>query len=371
MDTLLTVIIPQPDPLPLSAPPGLVWFLLTLTFLLHLLPMNFILGGSIISALLGRKSNGPGDELRGFLAKAMPPMVAAAVSFGVAPLLLTQVLYGRLFYSATVLMAWYWISVIPLLVLAYYGTYLVAFKGQRLGRSRPWVTGLTALCFMAIAFIYTNAMSLLLAPQRFAELHGGSAGGTALNLADPTFFPRWLHMLLGALAVTGLVIAFWGARTLKTDEQAGRYALRLGGHWFLTATVLNIFTGCWWLMALPRETMLLFMGGSPHASGVLMLGIVFGILAMVLVEGAARAEAPQRRLCFGASLTILALVCMILARDQIRQASLAAAGYELPTWVEPAWGQLTVFILLLLLAAGTIAWMLRKLATSRHREEQA
>jgi hypothetical protein len=361
MDTLATAIIPHPDPLPLSAPPGLVWFLLTLTFLLHLLPMNFILGGTIISTLLRRTPDSPRNELRDFLARAMPPMVAATVSFGVAPLLLTQVLYGRLFYSASILMGWFWLILIPLLILGYYGTYLVAFKGDRLGGTRSWVTGLAALCFTAIAFIYANVMSMMITPGRFGELHGGSAGG-ALNLADPTLLPRFLHMLLGALAVTGLVIAFYGARKLKTDENAGRYALRLGGHWFLTATVLNIGTGCWWLMALPRETMLMFMGGSPHATGVLMLGIVLGIVAMVLVEGSARTEKPQRRLCFGASLTILALVCMILARDQIRKAALDAVGYELPTWVEPAWGQLGIFIALLLLAVVTIVWMLRKLA---------
>jgi len=224
MDSLLTMIIPHPDPLPLSAPPALIWFLLVLTFFLHLLPMNFILGGSIISALLGRKKDPPREELRSFLAKAMPPMVAAAVSLGVAPLLMTQVLFGRLFFSSSVLMAWYWISVIPILILAYYGTYLAAFKGNRLGRARPWVTGIIALLFLAIAFIYTNNMSLLISPERFAEMHAASAAGDRLNLADPTLIPRWLHMVLGAVAVAGLVIAVYGAKRLDTNPESGRFA---------------------------------------------------------------------------------------------------------------------------------------------------
>ncbi len=365
MDSLLTVIIPHPDPLPLSAPPGLVWFLLLLTFFLHLLPMNFILGGSIISALLGRKKDLPREELRSFLAKAMPPMVAAAVSFGVAPLLLTQVLFGRLLFSSSVLMAWYWFSVIPILILAYYGTYLVAFKGQGLGRARPWVTGLIALLFLAISFIYTNNMSLMISPQRFAELHGASAGGTGLNLADPTLVPRWLHMVFGALAVAGLVIAIFGARRMSANPESGRFAVRLGSHWFMGASVINIATGCWWLVALPRETMLLFMGRSPAASAALGLGTVLVLGALVVIQETRKGNAPMKPLLFGSGLAAAGLVAMILARDQIRRGALAAAGYEIPAWVEPRWGQLTVFLLLLVGAAATIIWMVRKLAQGR------
>lgn len=365
MDTLLNVIIPHPDPLPLSAPPGLVWFLLVLTFFLHLLPMNFILGGSIISALLGRGQDRPREELRAFLAKAMPPMVAAAVSFGVAPLLLTQVLFGRLFFSSSVLMAWYWISVIPILILAYYGTYLVAFKGERLAWARPWVTGLIALFFLAIAFIYTNNMSLMISPERFAVLHGGSAGGGMLNLADPTLVPRWLHMVFGALSVAGLVIALYGGRRMTADPDSGRFAVKLGSHWFMAATVVNIGTGVWWLMALPREIMLRFMGGSPVASGVLALGIVLVLGALVVIQETRKGDAPMKPLLLGSGLAAAGLVMMILARDQIRRGALAVAGYEIPTWVEPSWGQLTVFILLLVGAAVTIIWMVRVLAVGK------
>lgn len=362
MDTLMNVIIPHPDPLPLPAPAGLVWFLLVLTFILHLLPMNFILGGSIVALFLGRGDDNPRQAVRSFLARGMPPMVAAAVSFGVAPLLLTQVLFGRLFFSSSVLMAWYWISVIPLLIVAYYGTYLVSFKGRRLGAARPLVSAVIALIFLAIAFIYTGNMSLMIAPQRFAELHGASASGTAYPFADSALAPRWLHMVFGALAVTGLVIAFYGARRLRDDEETGRYAVRLGCHWFLASAVVNIGVGLWWLMALPREAMLRFMGGSPLASASLGLGVVLVLGALVVVQEARKSEAPMKPLLMGSGLAAAGLVFMVLMRDQVRQGALGAAGYALPEWLEPKWGQLSVFIVLLLLAAVTVVWMVRKLA---------
>ena len=51
-------VIPLGDPLPLPAPPGLVWALLLLTFLVHTVAMNLLLGGSILSLAwrLGRFS---------------------------------------------------------------------------------------------------------------------------------------------------------------------------------------------------------------------------------------------------------------------------------------------------------------------------
>ena len=44
--------IPQPDPLALPAPAWLLWALLMLTFFLHVIPMNLVLGGADPAALM-------------------------------------------------------------------------------------------------------------------------------------------------------------------------------------------------------------------------------------------------------------------------------------------------------------------------------
>ena len=51
--------IPWPDPLPMPAPFGLAWFLLLLTFFLHLVPMNLAFGGAVIGALLRARRTTP------------------------------------------------------------------------------------------------------------------------------------------------------------------------------------------------------------------------------------------------------------------------------------------------------------------------
>ena len=134
-------------------------------------------------------------------------LAAAAVTFGVAPLLFVQALYGRLFFTGSVIMAWFWLAVIPLLIVAYYGTYFLAFRGDRPGRSPLAVSWISAVFFLAIAFLYSNNMTLMLRPDLFAAKYLESGTGLTLNLGDPTLYPRFLHMLLGALAVADVARA--------------------------------------------------------------------------------------------------------------------------------------------------------------------
>ena len=209
MTVLPLMNIPHPDPLSQPAPTWLAWFLLTLTFFLHLLPMNLVMGGSIIAAVA--RARGRGGEhphhaaLGSWFGKAMPVAVAAAVSFGVAPLLFLQVLYGRLFFTSTILMGWFWLSVIVILILAYYGTYLLAFKGERLGGAQGPVSWIAALIFLVVGFLLANNMTLMLRPGTFVERYLADGRGFHLNLNDPMLFPRYIHFVLGAIAVSGII----------------------------------------------------------------------------------------------------------------------------------------------------------------------
>ena len=81
-------IIPAADTIPVHW----LWFqvLLIVTFFIHMILMNFLLGGSLLTLW---------DLFRGKLEKKasgnIPTLVALTVNFGVPPLLFVQVLYGR------------------------------------------------------------------------------------------------------------------------------------------------------------------------------------------------------------------------------------------------------------------------------------
>ena len=94
-------LIPAPDAIPV--PWGWFYALLMLTFLLHILVMNAMLGGGIIT-LISTLRSGKQDNLvaREFSYK-WPYTIAFAVNMGVAPLLFVQVLYGQFYYTSSIL----------------------------------------------------------------------------------------------------------------------------------------------------------------------------------------------------------------------------------------------------------------------------
>ncbi len=360
--------IPQPDPVPLPAPGWLLWGLLMFTFFLHLIPMNLVLGGSLIGAITrvrARRGTRPHETaLAHLIVKSLPVLMAAAVSMGVAALLFLQVLYGRLFFVSALLMGWWWLGVIPLLVLTYYAVYLMAFRERDLAEAGTLVAWTIAAVLGLIALIYGNNMSLMLRPQEFVGRYVNDGRGVQLNLLDPTLIPRHLHMVLGAIAVSGLAIAVLGVIRRHADAEFARFAIRYGAFFCGMATVINIFAGLWWLAALPREVILRFMGQDMTAILVLLLGILFTVSAAGLLIHGAAGRRPEIGVFGSVAALLLGIVMMLFTRDTVRSAALATAGFQPVTWVAPQWGPIAIFAVLLVGAIGTVAWMVRALAVS-------
>ena len=99
------------------------------------------------------------------------------MTLGVAPLLFVQVLYGRVFFTSSILMAWFWLAIVPLVILAYYGAYLLAFRGERLGRAGRWVAVVATLCFAAVAFLQVTNATRGLRPETFLDAYRGTPRG--------------------------------------------------------------------------------------------------------------------------------------------------------------------------------------------------
>ena len=117
-------IIPTADTIPVHW----LWFqvLLIFTFFVHMILMNFILGGSLLTlwdVFRGRKT--------GKNAGSIPTLIALTVNFGVPPLLFVQVLYGHLFYSSSVMVA------VTVMGSAAMGTQLAQFTLLIWGRVSP------------------------------------------------------------------------------------------------------------------------------------------------------------------------------------------------------------------------------------------
>ena len=365
----MTPVIPLADPLPQPAPPTLLWALLQLTFLLHLVAMNLVLGGSLL-ALHWRFSHRvegmrPRAALLAFFGKALPVAVAAAVTLGVAPLLFLQVLYGRLFFTSSILMAWLWLAIVPLVILAYYGAYLLAFRGEALGGRGRAVAAVVTILFAAVAFLQVSNATRSIRPDTFLEAFRASARGLTLNLGDPTFWPRYLHVLLGAVAVAALGAAAYGAVRRSRDRELGDWAIRRGTTVYGVATAANVFVGMLFLLALPRSVLVRLAGADTRAMALLALGILLAIATAGLALLALGVKDAVRVTWAQVGLLAATLVVMVLLRDQVRTIALRDAGFEPTARVATQWGPLAAFLVLLAGALATIAGMARALARGR------
>jgi hypothetical protein len=355
--------IPSADPLPQPAPSWLLWGLLLATFLLHLVAMNLVMGGSVLGAFAAwraRRGDHPHHRrLVQWLSRVMPIALAATINFGVAPLLFLQVLYGRLFFTSSVLLGWFWFAVIPLILVAYSSTYLLAFKGEKLGAWEGVLRVFTIVNLLAIAFLFSNNMSLMLRPDLFRALY--ASGVPRLNIGDPTLWPRFGHMVMGSLAVGSMWVAGYGLWKSRHDLEFGNWAMRYGAAWFSSITAVNILFGFWFLFSLPATTMARFMGDVPLAASLLALGMFFGLGSMSIMFMAANSPQPAPMVKMGMAALVLTLLCMVLIRDQVRRGALALSGYDPVTWVAPQWGNIAVFAVLLLAGVATVIWMVRAL----------
>lgn len=359
-------LIPSPDPLPLPGPASLFAVLLHLTLLVHLLFMNALFGGLVLALINVCRRREPGDvhdRLAASVSKLIPTLFAGTVTFGVAPLLFMQVLYGDFFYTSSIIIAWPWLAVVGMLIVAYYTVYLNAFrKGWRRG-GRLTVLAIATILIAATAFVFSNNLTLMLRPERWGELYFARPGGGSLNLGEITLWPRYLHMALGAVAVAGALLAVW-SRTRRGDPELYFLALRQGTAVCGWTTMANVMIGLWFLFALPRPIRMLTMGDSIYATALFGVGFLLSLVMIAIAmrmnaTDVARSPAPL------AIVTLVMVAAMILLRDVVRGGYLAdhLAATALPVSNQSL--NLAIFGVLLAAGAATLVWLIRSLLGSR------
>jgi hypothetical protein len=318
--------------------------------------MNLLAGGTLLSTYARMRSpaNPYAREFVSRFVRVAPALVAATVTFGVAPLLFLQVLYGRVFFVSSILMAWLWLGVVPLVLLLYAGAYALSLRHDR--ATPRWLHAAAAVLLIAVSLLYTANMTLMLRADQFGSLYAASGRGWHLNAGDPTFWPRWLHTLLGAVAVSGLATATFGLARRAARPEFARWAVRYGAGAAAWATAFNAVTGAWWAGALPAWSLERLTGATP-AAAVLAAGIVVGLATLALLVTLARGTASLALALAAIGAMLLTIVAMILTRDTVRTAALEHAGFAQTTWVAPQWGPILIFFVLLVVSLATVAWL--------------
>ncbi len=249
--------IPRDIPLPLPLPEWLLISILIVSFLIHILFVNLMVGGTFLTLLL--EIVGLKNPRFNKLAKAIEATVTVnkslAIVAGVAPLLGINTVYTIYFYSANALTGYAWISVIPLVIIAFLLLYLHKYTWEKYENKKDFhisIISVAFLLFLFIPLIFLSNVNLMLFPEDWASVKGFFS---TIFMGNVIF--RYFHFLAGTLAVNGLFF-FWyfGREKFSVEEhlpgftkdELKKYAYKLTFYVTLSQLVfgtLNFFTLPW------------------------------------------------------------------------------------------------------------------------------
>lgn len=355
-----SAVVPAPDAIPLPAPAGLLSALLVAAFFVHALAMMASLGGGFWAWRAQAHAALPGfGPLARRIGGALPYWMAGTVTSGVAALLFLQVLYGPVFYAASAIGAWPWLSVVLLVLLGYAGYYRRASLAERDPAAGRLLGLLAWLALVLAALGYVAVMSYMLHPERHYADYLAHPGGLFLPVADRTVLPRFLHMVVGAVAAAGAWVAWLAARAVARGEEGARGVLDWASAGFCGSMLLELLLGLWFLGLVPHPVGRVFLGGEVLPTGSLVLSLLLTASAIRLGWKARSRDDPRRAAAALLGHVVLIALCMAVLRDALRRATLAGSFDPAAAPAAPQWGAIALFAILTLAGVAVVAWMVR------------
>lgn len=372
------------DPVQLLSPsnplgnPAPFWFLevfKVLGFTLHLVPMNLWYAGMILITTIGIFGKGMNKTAANHLANAMPIIVALGINFGIIPLLFTQVAYHKFYYASSILMAWPWISVIALLIFAYYGVYIYAIriragKVTTLARISGWIS---AIAFIVIGFLFANNMSLMTNVDRWIEIFqstnaAGAVTGMALNLGEPTLIPRWLMVLGMSFTTVGAYIVFDGAYFSRKESDefrafAPKYGLKI---YFVGLVIFGAMAMWYFFVAMPKSMYDALMSQQLFVF-FFILTAVFPILILPILFLQSKKRTKVLALTLGIA-QFLFLGLNAICRQWVQNAEVKRYFDAAEEVVNIQWSPMIVFLILFVIGVTIVIWMVSKAVQASKKE---
>ncbi len=317
--------IPKDLPLPLPAPEPILIAILVFFFLMHIVFVNFMVGGSLLTLYYEIKGlkNKAYDKLAYELASTITVNKSLAVVLGVGPLLAINTLYTVYFYSANALTGDFWISVIPLVITAFLLTYLHKYLWHKMENAKKLhiaISAASGLIFLFVPLIFLTNINLMLFPDKWTAVKG---------FWDALFhvgnvFPRYFHFLMACFAFTGLFMVWlFKRKNEKEIKEIGferAELIRTGYKWAFWPTLTQFLFGPVVLFSLPT---------APESIGKVIGVIGFGALIAMLMTFLMMIELRRSAATIGRSfktiafLMIAVVLCMGSGRHLYREAAVS------------------------------------------------
>jgi len=356
-------LIPSYDMLGLPAPAWLVQVLMAFTLALHWLLIGGVVGGSVVvlvNAIRARKESDLA-ELNRTVVPFFPFLLSMAMTVGVAPLLFVQVLYGQFFYTANILLGFWWLGLLGV-VLALFALLWTGWRRAKAGRRVGLVIPAVALILLALGTkILASNATLMQSPEVWEAVR--AHGMNRFYGGDATFIPRVLFALAGFVAAGGMVMAVLSRLAPLYGREADPRGVSAGFGVALPALIAQLAFGIWLVIALPAAQRTAVLAGGFEAVCFYIAVLAF-LAAVPLVILARKAEAAFR-IALPLVVYFAGLFSLAAARDMARRAALDPVYKLADVPVHPEWSSFLFFLVFFLGAIGIIAWLLKLARTPR------
>ncbi len=342
------------DPMGVPLYPVVFQLLMVLTFALHILFVNFVVGGLMVS-LWGRLRRAERwQRLSATTARIATISVSFAVLIGVAPLLFVQVIYDPFWYASNLLSAAWVVGFIFLMIAAYSSSYRYYLRHHR-GAARTAFWGLLALAGFLLAGFVIHALNYqALLPDAWlgwvSTAGGADTRGTTLHAWQ---WARYLHVILASPVLTGLLLvasAWYFRNRGDRDPEYLAWVAKFGLHLAFGFGVISVATGLWWSAVIPGKL-------GFHADPFYLVAIVLGV-ALVGYLWAVRRD-PLRHAVPAGVAGLVVVLAMAAARESLRSDYVGQFGYSIFDYpVNVDWGSTALFFLTFLWGFIAIGYLL-------------
>ena len=323
--------------------PVVFQFLMVLTFTLHIVCVNVVVGGLAISIWEAWKGGPYGRRLARGLAKASTIILSVAIVLGVAPLLFVQVIYDPFWYASNTMSAiWAMLFLVWVCTAFYaaYGFYLGNKKGDSYGELKLfWAYVALGAMVLAGITIHTLTMEALLPDMWHKWLIDGNG---ALLTGGARFhgmaLGRLLHFFMASFAVTGvymILYAWYFSPRPDMEPEYLAFVAKKGVNIALYGTLLAAATGFWWAGEVPESLGFL-------SNPVFLLSVLAAVIFILYLANSQNDPANH-----AIPITVLLLITVFVmsyAREILRMKYVGAFDYSIFAYkLNISWGSTLLF----------------------------
>jgi hypothetical protein len=329
------------DPLGIPFHPVLFQILMVLTFAIHIIFVNLVIGTSLFSVYGFIRRENFWRRLSRSLVRATTVSASLAILFGVAPLLFVQVLYDPFWYTSNMLSA-AWVIGFMIIIMAAYGlTYIFYLRRNAHDSTRFAAFGASAFLLFVLAGVIMHALNYqLLQPGNWRQWYMPDGLPDTAGISLHAFsIGRFFHFIMPSFGLTGIFLMLYARYFRDRADMESAFLQRvgsLGARLAYVFTVLQVLVGFWWLFGLPVEFRF-------FRNPVLLVTAGLGFTLMVFLSFAQKN--PVKYAIPSGIAAFLAVFGMSYAREVLRMEYAGRFAYSPFTYsVNIDWGSTVLFL---------------------------